>query len=370
MKQFNYKLKFTGVVGILGFTSFFLLGCMSSASKLNAEQTAIANTQTSPYPGLVTPVIILEATPTYAHNSGLRYNGLLVTPLPQERIQVADVEEMAGFPVAVIPSRPRYTAQTIIKGEGANTNSFVLVSEAQTGKEIVRLGDETSQSILKTMNDDYVIWVCGACTTQKFGLYAYHLLTGKQIFISEIAGQYPKIDGDWVVYISDLFLPTGVELRAYNLATGEEILITQAMATRQNSLQGPASAGDFFAVGNSQIVWVSDLSNTKHTPLYWGFSLFDLKTRITRNVELPQSVGDFSALNIFGNIIVWQQSFWQGYDLQQNEYFSIPIIPTGWESKPIDKTSAVIVHNGQLYWSLWINGKEHYFTASLALKNK
>jgi hypothetical protein len=315
-------------------------------------------------PALLSPL----PTPVQANDAVSRFNGLWVTPLPSEKAQLGAMTELVFTPPALAtPNAMRYTAQTLIKGAGANQISVVVINDTQSKQEIARLGDDTSQSMLDTMNDEYVIWWCGACTSRKTGLYAYRMATSEQVFISENAGQYPKIDSEWVVYINDI-LPSGAELRAHNLLSGEDLLITQNMATRRESYQGPSSWGDFFAVRDGQIVWAVDQSAEKGISLYWGLQVYDLAQRKTRTLHLTESLGNFSQLGIFGDTVLWLRDFWQGYDLSQDAYFSIPIIPTGWERIRIEKISSVVASRRWLYWSLTVSGRAHYFAAPIIPK--
>lgn len=315
----------------------------------------------------VTPPHSPLPTPTRADGITPRFNGVWVTPLPIEKVKLGALTELASIPPPLTEPPPRrYIAQVLSRGEGMNRTSIVAVRDTQSGTEIARLGDDTGESVWDAMNDEYVIWWCGGCTSLKTGLYAYRIATGEQILISEDRGQYPKIDGEWVVYISDI-LPTGAELRAHNLVSGEDILITQDMAIRRDSYQGPGSRGDFFAVRDGRVVWATDLS-TPGNPLHWGLSVYDIDTRTARRLNLPESLGHFSHLDVFGDTVLWQREFWQGYDLSRDAYFSIPIIPSGWENARITKISQVVASQGQLYWSLTIDGKERYFSAPIIPK--
>ena len=306
--------------------------------------------------------------PTRADGMTPRFEGIYVTPLPNEQVQVGVVTELVAVPQALARHDPRrFTAQVLTRGESLNQTSVIVVHDTQSAREITRLGNDTSQAVWKAMNDEYVIWFCGACQSLKMGLYAYRIATGEQVFISETAGQYPKIDGEWVVYVARVE-ESHAELRAHNLTTGENILLTQNMATRGTSYQGPDSWGDFFAVRDGRVVWATDLSQP-HDPLQWGLQVYDLEKRMTRALNLPEGLGNFSHLGIFGDIVLWRQEFWQGYDLSRDAYFSIPIIPRGWENIQIEKISPVVASEGRLYWTLTVNGKEHYFTAPLTPRN-
>jgi hypothetical protein len=266
-----------------------------------------------------------------------------------------------------MPNPQRVAAQVLTKSEGLRQTSIIVLSDIQTGSEIARLGDDTSRAVWDAMNDKYVIWWCGGCTQLKQGSYAYNLATGEQILISKDSAQYPKVDGEWVVYVADV-QDSRAELRAHNLTTGEDISITQGMATRGYSVQGPGSWGEFFAARNGRVVWATSLS-AANIPPYWGLQVYDLAKHTTHTLNLPENLGNFSHLGIYGDTVLWRTEFWQGYDLSRDAYFSIPVIPPGWENIKLEKIGPVVASQGRLFWSLTVNSKEHYFTASIIPRN-
>ncbi len=307
-------------------------------------------------------------TPTRADGITPRFNGIWVTPLPSEKVRLGIPIELVSAPqFFATPNPKRVAAQVLAKSTGPRQTSIIVLSDIQTGREIARLGDDTSRSIWDAMNDEYVIWWCGGCTQLKQGSYAYKLATGEQILISKDPAQYPKVDGEWVVYIADVKDGRAV-LRAHNLMTGEDILITQNMATRGYSVQGPGSWGDFFAVRDGRVVWATSLS-APNAPPYWGLEAYDLTKRTTHTLNLPENLGNFSHLDVYGDTVLWRSDFWQGYDLSQDAYFSISLIPPGWENIQIEKVGPVAASQGRLYWLLTANGKEHYFTAPIVPRN-
>jgi hypothetical protein len=309
-----------------------------------------------------------QPEPTRADGITPRSNGISVTPLPSEKVRLGVLSELVLAPQALAtPNSQRYRTQELIKGDGFNRTSVIAVSDTQSGREIARFDDDTSRSVFMGMNDEYVIWWCGACKSLKMGLYAYRIATSEQVLITEKVGQYPKIDGEWVVYIADV-QDSHAELRAHSLTTGEDILITQDMATRGYSVQGPGSWGDFFAVRDGRVVWATSLS-ASNAPPNWGLDVYDLTKRTTHTLNLPENLGNFSHLDIHGDTVLWRTDFWQGYDLNQDAYFSIPMFPPGWENIQIEKIGPVVASQGRLYWSLTANGKEHYFTAPIVPRN-
>jgi hypothetical protein len=198
------------------------------------------------------------------------------------------------------------------------------------------------------------------------GLYAYRIATSEQVLITEKVGQYPKIDGEWVVYIADV-QDSHAELRAHSLTTGEDILITQDMATRGYSIQGPGSWGDFFAVRDGRVVWATSLS-ASNAPPNWGLDVYDspsarhtpsiyLRTSVTFHI-LTSTVTRFYGERISGKAMILTKTRILDTD-----------VPPGWENIQIEKIGSVVASQGRLYWSLTANGKEHYFTAPIVPRN-
>jgi hypothetical protein len=95
-----------------------------------------------------------------------------------------------------------------------------------------------------------------------------------------------------------------------------------------------------------------------------------LATRITIDLNLPENLGNFSRLDVFGDVVLWQREFWQGYDLKRDAYFSISVIPPGWENVPVQRIGLVIAESNYLYWSLEVNGQVYYFTAPVVPKEE
>jgi hypothetical protein len=295
-----------------------------------------------------------QPRPTRADGKPYRSDGLLVTPLPDEKVYVGNVTEVAPL---TTQGASRYSIRNDYIKVGANQRAVLYVRDTQAGKE-TRLGNDSGHAEFGAMNDEYVIWkyLCDECVDLKSGLYAYSLKTGDNTLITDdrLAG-YPETANQWVIYSER---PLGSDfianLYAYNLGTGEEILITDKLAL---SLANP---GDYYAIDNDRIVWLG-------VDPAGGMRVYDLITRTTLAPNLPDLFAPVK-LNIYDDIVIWKDEFWQGYDLKRNAYFTIPVIPTGWENSRIEKISSIVVDEGHVYWSLTMDGKEHSFTAPIVAK--
>lgn len=355
------------------FSVMSLIGVIVSAGcalvPLEEQQTPTsASYADTAYPG-PDDATQISVPPTMAVNSPETALGMWwVTPSPDDKAQIGALTELASAPSEVLVKyapHSRFTGKTVFPVAGSASTSYIVIIDNQTGQEIARLGDESSHAVLEGMNDEYVVWSCGKCASLPYGSYVYHLPTAKQVVIREgNRAQYPKLSGEWVVYVT---FSVGRELRAYNLTSGQDLLVTQDLTARGGSYQGPSSLGDYYALRDSRVMWV-----TTQVPgsLYRGLSVYDLVQRTKRDLVLPDTLGGFYRPDIFGDIAVWQTRYWQGYDLRQDAYFSIPVIPPGWENVPVEKVSPVMASEGQLYWSLTVMGQAHYFSAPVVPKGE
>ena len=113
-----------------------------------------------------------------------------------------------------------------------------------------------------------------------------------------------------------------------------------------------------------QVAWVALV------PTHLEMHVYDLAQHTQRTLNLPSIHGVPRDWNIFGNVMLWQDSFYQGYDLERDAYFSIPVIPPGWENKLIQDVGPVKADGGKVYWSLEVDGQTYYFSAPLVAKDQ
>lgn len=318
-----------------------LLGCEPRTANL------------SPLPS-PTPFDTAFPRPTLAGGTPYRHYGLLVTPLPNEQLRLGTIAEVAPF---VTPIPARYSIRNDYMKVGANQEFVLYVHDAQTGKE-TRLGNDDGHAEFRVMTDEYLIWkyLCDACLELKSGLYAYSLKTGNNTLITgDRLKDYPEIAGQWLIYSER---PLGSDfianLYAYHLGTGKETLITDKLGLLL------VSPSDYYAIDGQRIVWLGV------TP-EGGMRVYDLTTRTVQVLDLPDLFAP-AKLNIYGDVVIWKNEFWQGYDLKYNAYFTIPVLPAGWENRQIEKVGPVVANGRRIYWSLTVSGRTHYFAAPIIPK--
>jgi|GEM_PF-1903927 len=363
-------LCFAGVSLILG------LGLASCAPSVVAEGQARPTPNPTatlpPYPGPTLdnpqPQRTSQPKPTRAGGTPDRYDGLFVTPRPDEQVRLGQVVEIPA-PAASPPAR--YSIRYENKGQGADFRVTLFIHDIQTGNE-VRLGSDAGHAYFGAMNDEYVIWKydCDSCADPKPGLYAYSLKTASNLLISDtlVSRGYPEIDGRWVIYSlllppSDPWVSWG-ELHAYNLITGEDLLVASDLFYPRYGLISSPIPDHYYTLHGDKIVWITtDLARTRR--------VYDLTLRATQTLNVPeQPLGPILYLGIYDNIVVWLDEFWQGYDLKHDAYFTIPIVPPGWENLPVIQKDLVTAEGNTLHWSLDLDGETHYFTAPIVPKGQ
>jgi hypothetical protein len=269
------------VLSALLAIAFLVVGCRPETGRSPVATPAL---QAMPQP-----------RPTLASGTPYRHYGLLVTPLPDEKVRLGEVTEVASF-AAPMPSR--YSIRNDYVTVGTNQEFVLYVRDAQAGKDI-RLGYDGGHAEFGAMSDEYVIWkyLCDECIELKSGLYAYSLKTGANTLITnDRLKNYPKIAGHWVIYSER---PPGSDfianLYAYNLDTSEEILVTDKLGLLL------ASPGDYYALDGQRIVWLG--VNPEG-----GMRVYDLTTRTVQTPVVPELFAPIK-LNIHGDIVIWNRTF-------------------------------------------------------------
>ena len=373
---------YAGPFTILAIISLGLAGCAPSvvASGQQGRPTQMAMT-TSAYPG-PTPVnnntqIVPPPRPTRADGKTDRFNSIWVTPLPDEKLALGNITFTSPVPIATpTPTSPRYLIQNGFEGEGLAKEFVLRVHDSQTGSEF-RLGDERGGALFVVLNDQYLIWMgyhlCEGCTESMFGLYAHSFDTNTELLISDKIGGhgYAEIDGPWVIYI-DIQDPlqTASNLYAHNLETGEDFLVaTNAVYPYGGSMYGSPKPSDYYLIQDDKIAWVAQAPLAgKSYP--WEMQVYDLTSHITTTLNIPEGLSMPQHWNIFGDMVIWQSDFWQGYDLKRDAYFTIPIVPTGWENLPVIPRDLVTAEGNNLHWSLELDGETYSFTAPIVPKGQ
>ncbi len=330
----NYWL--LAVCVLLIGSSLWLTGC--------APQLAIAR---SPLP---TPQLAIAGSPLPTP-SGV--SPFLITPLPGEKARVGEVTE-----VVATPGPSRYS----IRNEYNQKSIRMLFVRDSKNNQEIRLGSDNGSASFGAMTDQYLIWRydCHTCDEKidlRTGLYAHVLTTGQEISIAGPEGYqwYPKIDGQWVIYL-DVSASKAyfAQLRAHNLTTGEDFLVGKEVPFNR--------PGEYYAISGNRIAWIS--GDVSGADAKWLFRTYDLDKHTARILNVPDTIMP-SDLSFAGDVMVWWDNLWRGYDLKQEAVFTVPIIPTGWENAPVEYVIPVTVRDDQLFWSLKINGRLYHLTAPI-----
>lgn len=291
----------------------------------------------------------------------------LVTPLPGEKIRVGMITLLVQpVPPPTDTAQSRYAIrediplwQPVTKPGQYIPSKKLFVKDSVTGREI-RLGDDGGDALFEAMTSQYVIWRYQwdgrSETLRKTGLYAYVLETSDEIIIAQQPDTdpwHPEIDGQWVLYVDDAQDTNKyfTKLRVHNLTTGEAFLLGKKVPDYSK----PPS--NYYAVNDDKIAWVEAEKS-------WTVRVYDLTTHTTRILNVPNTDSP-EMISISGDIVVWFDKFWRGYDLQQDALFTIPTVPPGWENVSVQPASPVTVKDDQLYWALSVNDKVYHFTAPI-----
>src|SRR6185295_4657208 len=134
----------------------------------------------SAYPGPTS----VHPLPTQANGKIDRSAGLLVTPLPDEKVQLGAVTEIQSLPPELqLPETTRFSTKSWEQGEGQNAIKALAVVDTLTNRE-VRLGNDTGYATFRGRSAEVIIWKWECeCGDPKPGLYAYLGATDKNIFI-------------------------------------------------------------------------------------------------------------------------------------------------------------------------------------------
>ncbi len=350
-KNLNIILEIMLYTWVLG-SSLGLAGCVparSAAQSISLIPTPDTLMFTSP---LDKPTWIVGEQQVY---------GFLVTPLPTEKVHIGTIVEFA--PQLENQKQPRYIVREDILLQQPATESgqttpiqTLFVHDSETGQE-VRLGDDAGDALFQVMTNQYIIWRYQwdgkSETARKTGMYAYVLETGDEIVIAQDTTYplYPEVVGPWVVYTdaynNNVYFANA---RVHNLVTGEDFLLEDRIP-----YYGRPSS-DYYAISSNKVAWMDG---------GWTIHTYDLETHEIRTLNILDGQSSAGNVSISGDIVVWWDRFWHGYDLQQDTLFTIPTIPPGWENVPTQPAEPVTVRDGQLYWALSVNGAVYHFTAPI-----
>lgn len=332
---------------------------LSDGTNLPSALSRDPTQPTAPYPG---PAIPEKSPPAPTQGHGW----IDTTPLPNERIGLGQIIEV----LPSLTSPLRFSVRQDFVNTGSTLMARLVVVDTETGKEI-RLGDDTGSSTFEARTDEYIVWQRGCSTcknpSQQNGLYAYVLATGKQILITH-AGSGATISGPWAGYVRDEGVQNHRGLHVYNLITGEDVLITRALASF------PAkSATELYAINEETIAWVDYDPVTAEI----NIKVYDLIQRTGYPLKIPNP-REPVYISVSHDLVLWRETLlqenyrlrpvWQGYDLRQDEVFSISLIPPGVRNLQVQNAGHVSAVGDFVYWFLEINGQTRHFVARVALR--
>lgn len=330
------------VGGLLLLVSAGLWLAFAAPTPVTSEASRVIPTPAGGQP-LPTP-----SGPTATPNAIRQELAALRQVAPDARVRMGAI-----VPVTPTPAPARYT----IERPTLNGLPALVLHDAETGQTI-RLGTDQGSAMLEARSHQYLIWNyscyrCAADVVPNTGLYAYALATQTLIPIGaqHPVRWYPKVSGEWVVYLSED--ADSAVLRAQHLGTGEELVVADPFNYRSD-MTGELDPMPFYlyALAGQTIAW-SDK----------GIHLYDLTTRTRRTLPLPHLVWrGATALSLSGEVVVWRG--W-GYDLGLNELFPLITTPPGWENLQRHLLRQVTVRDDQLSWSFDVNGQEYFFTAPI-----
>lgn len=308
---------------------------------------------------LPTPAVPVEKI------GGARAVSWLVTPGPEERLRLVNFREVASQ-----SAQPRrFTVAAKWRETGANeppsASQIITVVDTQTGATFA-VGDSVAGELLQTYDDRYVVWsqFCNPCAPGQYGLHVRSLQDGKEQFVTDVyaPGIQPKLDGDWLVYAvitdeaANAVMKT-VQLRAFNLVTGEQRIVAENAYV---PLPGPSNR---FAAGNGRVAWIG-----ANQPAPFTLHVTELQTGAVRTLALPDSPENPMDIALLGDLVIWLDGYWRGYDLRSDAYFSIPVLPPGWERAEFEEWKFESFDGQSLMWALKVGGQWHAFRAELSAR--
>lgn len=280
------------------------------------------------------------------------WQAFLVTPMPG-KIQVGPMTDVTNVPPPANAGLSQYSLR-----EEFDKQTYInklYVRDSASGREF-RLGSDDGTTGNPAISGNFVAWQDwrNEGKGDQVDIYAYNLNSHMEITVANRAGiqMFPRIAGEWVIYVDFQEEQQGIAgLYAHNLMTGEDFAINGKVPFRQD-----ATNGTYHAISGNYVAWL----NVPEQIL----CVYDLKTRTTRGLNIP-GLRWPTDLSLSGDILVWLDAHWLGYDLTQDAMFVIPIIPQGVDWEEVFPASTVSISNDQLYWSLRMDGKVHNFTAPI-----
>lgn len=302
----------------------------------------------------------LSPLPTRADGRPQAYHGI-ATPRPDEKIYLGVAVEILAPISTATPPKFEFENEQFIVNE--NVQLYRLFVRDPHTHNLMRFGNDSGSAVYAASDEKYLIWgfLCEpSCQDFKQGLYAYDSLSGQQSYISEMfsTATYPKLSKPWMIYVhvTDPVMSIG-SLYAYNLETGEHFQLASGIPDTRLS-----PTRNYIGVNDKRAYWVAN--NDEYRPV---IHVFDFTTRTAKELKIPDLLYPQQTM-IFEDYFVWFDEIWQGYSLQDDSYFTIPIVPPGWDATQIQSSNILKIEDGQLIWLIKVAGQDHQFVAPILYK--
>jgi hypothetical protein len=195
------------------------------------------------------------------------------------------------------------------------------VYDTLTSEEFAVQGDGGNQCCAD-ISSDKVVWA-QVNGSQSWDIYAYDLSSSQLIPVATrpLIQFFPKVDGDWVIYLEDKGddphdEDKPKELYLHNLITGEDFLLgVSPYAFRVE--------GKSYGIANNRVVWIG--WTPKQQPLWPpALRVYNLQSRTDRTIDLPKDCV-LNSFRMAGDLIAFScQAGFYGYDLAQSILFDVP----------------------------------------------
>ncbi|NJL54415.1 hypothetical protein HC928_03910 [bacterium] len=217
-------------------------------------------------------------------------------------------------------------------------------------EHILRFGNDDGIAFIHVANDRYIVYTCSGCDATPDGLYAFDRTTKATIPIGR--GTDALLTDEWVLYMGRH--DTAKTLEVFNLRTGEHLQVAAAFDPRDLRGDYLTNPSERYSLAPPTIVWV-----------YGGVHVYDLNTRTTRTLNIPQQLWSSASVLGHSETLIWFSGRW-GYDLITDQVFFIrDFDPPGWERVRSEGGSGPRLEDDQFIWSYEVNGEEYIFTAPI-----
>lgn len=282
---------------------------------------------------------------------------LLATPDPAERVSVGPITEVNSF---AVEDNLSYVATELQPTLAEPRQLYGILIRDKATNKVTQLGDAQGVAMIEGQSPQYLFWhyQCNQCdgpVTFENGLHAYNLALGHNTYLGE--GKQAEADSDWVIYRT---LPddTGFyHLQAANLQTGETLLLSESLPYEPG--RNPSS---FYALNEGIVGWIE----TDTTTLAKTIKVFDLEKHAAKPLEIKTTQPIDIAVS--KQLVIWRDSFWKGYDLQQTNVFTPPWVPVGFGLEQGNGFIYLSAAGDNVRWQYVSENGSRFFTAPIVRK--